>query len=200
MNRKQIFSFRLYKDAIRQLRIIGLTATVLLTLEAVIIPIGYYLSYKSNLKYNMNYSASIVSFMEVHPLVVLSFIILAPLLTLYLFSFLNKRNSSDFYHSIPHSRTCLFLSYFSSIVTWIIIVMGISSIVSLIMSEALRESFILNMATVPLTLFNIFAGSLFVAACIAVAMCITGTTFNNIIVSGMIIFVQIGRASCRERV
>ena len=49
--------------------------------------------------------------------------------------------------------------------------------------------FSVNLMSVLVMCFNVFAGSLLVAASVAVAMCVTGTIFTNIIVSLMIIFI-----------
>lgn len=185
--KQKIFNIHLYFDALKQLRIIGITGTVILTIAAVIMAIGTFLS-------NQNYpsdsiSPDVVNLLNMHMLLVLCFLLIAPLLSLYLFSFMNNRNASDFYHSIPHKRSCLFLSFFAAIVTWLLFIIVFSSLISIIASLFLNDYYILNTASIFSTMFNVFAGSVFVAACVSAAMCITGTLFNNIIVTAMIIFV-----------
>ena len=49
---KKLFSFHLFADTFRQLRIIGLTATIILSLFAAIVPIGKYIS---SYKYTNNF-------------------------------------------------------------------------------------------------------------------------------------------------
>lgn len=183
--KKNIFNFRLFIDAMKQLRIIGITATVILCIEAILIPIGIFLSQRTEIE--INYST--YTFLDVHFLIVLSFIIIAPLLTLYLFNFLNSRNASDFYHSIPQTRTCLYFSYFGAIVAWLFIVIFTSSVLAIVAGFFMKSFYVINTVSIFLTIFDIFVGSIFVAACITIAMSITGTLFNNIIVSGIIIFV-----------
>ena len=43
--------------------------------------------------------------------------IAAPTVTFRLFSFLSGRSESDFYHSLPYSRTTVFLSYTAALIT-----------------------------------------------------------------------------------
>lgn len=43
----------------------------------------------------------------------------APMMALMLFHFLNSRRASDFYHSIPRTRTSLYISFSAAIITWI---------------------------------------------------------------------------------
>lgn len=102
--RKPIFSPRLYLDGLKQLRLIGIAGLVILALEAILIPVGGVLSQMDR----EFVSVELVGFMNMHPMLVLCFCVLAPLMTLYLFQFLNKRNASDFYHAIPETRLCLF--------------------------------------------------------------------------------------------
>lgn len=179
---------RLYKDAFNQLKLIGIIGVIILCAEAVITPIGTYISYHSGTA-GLSPLPSSVSFIDIHFLLIFTFIIAAPLFTLYLFNFLNKRNASDFYHSIPYSRKTFFLAYFAAIASWLFIMIFLSSFLVITASLFMKNYYILNIANALITSFNMFAGSLFVCSCIAIAMCITGTIFNNIIVSGLILFV-----------
>lgn len=106
MMRRKIFSVRLFWDSFKQLRIIGVMSTVILAAFAAIIPVGQYLGdYKRVITEDgvekVFYSTSIVTAMDIQPLLVLTFIIIAPLLVLYIFHFLNKRSACDFlpFHS-----------------------------------------------------------------------------------------------------
>ncbi|MCL2368381.1 MAG: ABC transporter permease, partial [Oscillospiraceae bacterium] len=114
---------------------------------------------------------------------------MAPFLTLFLFSFLNKRNSSDFYHAIPHKRETLFLSFLAVILTWVLGGMALSTGVALtIFALAPAGVVLINMSSVLLTLLGFAVGSLLVIAATLMAMSITGTTFSNIVTALLILF------------
>ena len=183
--KKKFFDGRLYLDALKQLRLIGIMGLVILTLEAIIIPIGLYLQ--------VNPYCS-TDFLKMHPLLLLCFCVIAPLMTLYLFNFLNKRNSSDFYHAIPNTRISLFVSFMAAILTWLTAIIVISSAVSVLghqiyfMTGTFNTVYNINFTSVFVMMFNVWAGSILVAASVAIAMCVSGTVFTNVVVSGLLIF------------
>lgn len=182
--KKQVFNFRLFLDGLKQLRTIGVLFTLAFSLIAVCIPV---LSYISSLD-RANHTITSVNFLEMHPLIILSFCVVAPLLTLFLFSFLNKRESSDFYHALPATRTCLFLSMTVSVITWLFISMALPTILSVICHLIFPQLFAVNLLSVFATFFNCFTGSLLVIASISIAMSVTGTVFSNILLSLLLIF------------
>lgn len=191
---KKLFNFRLFADTFRQLRIVGLTATIIISIFAAIVPIGEYISsYKHTVVENgvqrVIYNTAVVSSLEIQPLAVLTYIVVAPLLVISAFYFLNKRNASDFYHAIPETRSCIFISLFSACISWVAIVLLSSTAVTLITTGILHKFFIVNYSTVFISLFTLFSAALLVAASVAAAMTFTGTLFNNIFVSALIIFV-----------
>ena len=100
--KKNWFSLRLYLEGIRQLRLIGIMGMVILSLEAILIPVGRLVNIREMRHFtSSSITKTLLNFPEMHPLLVLCFCVLAPLMVLYLFHFLNKRNASDFYHAIP---------------------------------------------------------------------------------------------------
>ena len=193
--KKRIFDPRLYREAFRQGKMVGLTALVLLTLEAVLLPVGEVIN---EVKWaaemaadGMNYvpGVSMMSMMEMHPLLILTFCTATPLLILYLFHFLTKRNACDFYHAIPQTRTCVFLSFFLAALTWIALYTLVPSLVGAGLFAAFPKYFRVNWSNVAHVLFNVTAANVFVASAIAIAVNLTGTVFTNIVVSALIIFV-----------
>jgi ABC-2 type transport system permease protein len=130
--------------------------------------------------------AKIVYISGVTP-ILLPIIYLAPFVfCLTLFSFLNKRKGSDFYHSLSATRVNIFLSFTVSTFIWIAII---------VLSSVLTASFIyaisgmtFNPVFIPYLIFTFFAAAILVTACMLFAMSITGTTLTNIIMFGMILF------------
>lgn len=112
MNNGKLFNFCLYKDTLKRLRIPGFVFLILVSFPVFFEGIW-------GTQHGLNYPIS--------NLAVLSYVLIAPLMTIQLFGFMNKRNASDFYHAIPISRTCLFLTYISAIMTWISIILVIST-------------------------------------------------------------------------
>ncbi len=127
------------------------------------------------------------SFSEFAPLLLLV-LAFAPLLAFLMFSYLNDRGKSDFYHAVPQTRLCVYFSFISAIATWITSVLLISTL--------------LNLALWPLAIYHtvvvgevfglmlaILLGSLLTMAIAALAMTLTGTTVSNLFVAILILVV-----------
>ena len=187
----KIFDFGLYKEAIRQSRAIGIICAVINGL----ISIGFTLimildkTLFSSESYSLSIEKEICGFFNVFPSGAIVYILFVPLMVLSVFKFLNKRRDSDFYHSIPQTRTCLYVSYMSAVATWIF---GTATAVTMINSAIYAifgKYYVLNITDIVLGLLGVFAASAFVMCAVALAMSLTGTLFNNIVVSLLIIFV-----------
>lgn len=178
--------FKLYLEGIKQLRVIGIMALVIFSLEAVFVGIQQGIT---PIFEDSSYAYRIMTLFDIHPISVLSFSILAPIMTLYIFGFLNKRNSCDFYHAAPVSRKKLFLSYYISVITWILVILIISTLVAYITSLFFPDSYRIQISGAIMVLLSNFAASILVVSAISLGMCITGTIFTNILVSLMIIFI-----------
>ncbi len=183
--KKRFFSSRLYWEGIKQLRIIGILSTVALCFIGIINPIMQYLN---SLGATWDFAPDTVNYLEMNMPIILLFCAIAPLMTLYLFSFLNKRDSSDFYHAIPETRQCLFLSLFASIITWLTFTAVVSAAVITLVYSLFPTLYIVNLSSVFITGFSSLVGSYLIAASVAVAMCVTGTVFSNVLVSLLLIF------------
>lgn len=180
------FDARIFGEGIRQLKIVGILFTVVMCLEALLIPIGTVIQAQQIRTVEM--TRSLVTLLRMHPLIVLPMYTLAPVAVLMLFSFLNKRRASDFYHAIPVTRAAMFISLFAAVMFWVLLSILASSAVSVVTCLCLSQHIQLDLSGVGMLLLNTFLGAAFVAACTALAMSITGTLFNNIVVAGLIFF------------
>lgn len=185
--KKRVFDPALYFDALRQLRMIGIAATVVMTIAALLLPVAKLVAVLSE-PAGVNIGIESIVYYSANPFIVLSFVVVAPLLTLTAFSFLNKRSGSDFYHAAPNNRLSLFFSLFAAVATWLLIALVVSTLLSVLFWLCTSTWFHLNMVSALVTFFNMLAASLYVAAAVALAMCVTGTTFTNVVVSLLIIF------------
>ena len=127
--RKKFFNSHLFKEGFKQLKLFGIISLIIYMLSVILIFI------------NEVDGRRIVDIYDCNPLVLLSFTVLAPLFTLFLFSFITSRNSSDFYHSIPYTRTCIFVSFFASIAAWIALIHFSSTVVSVYTEDLTQEMF-----------------------------------------------------------
>lgn len=188
---KEYFSFSLFKDAMKQLRVHGFVFLIV-----VCFPVFF-----GGMFIDTNNANIPVSY-----LAVICYPIIAPIMTFYLFGFLNKRNSSDFYHAIPKSRTCVYITYISAIMTWITTILTVSTALAFICCQIYKHTttiqeisdsykmieyaieFEIAYKEMFLLLLSLLICSLLVISAITIGMSLSGTTFTAFTITGMILF------------
>lgn len=181
---KKWFHIGLWKEGMKQLRLIGFLSMLILALCAVLPPVGAALALQKN-----NFDPSIRTMDYTDNLAIfLIFCIAAPLMMLTLFHFLNKRNASDCYHAMPHTRICLYISYLTAVLTWVVVLTLVSGGLFMLTCACLHQNFVLLYASVWQSMLYVFVASFLVVSAIGIAMSITGTIFTNLILSGLILF------------
>lgn len=187
--KKKFFDKGLMVEGLSQLKLPGFIILIISVLGSVLPAIFVCVSYRNS--YNQSVYAEpisncIVDISSVSP-IMLPVIYIAPFIFCFvLFSFLNNRKGSDYFHSIPATRVSLFLSFTVSIIIWLFAIVTLAVLgASLVYTIA---SMVFNPAFIPYLIFTFFAGALLVSACMMLAMSITGTVFTNIILFGLILF------------
>ena len=109
-----VFNFRLFLEALKRLRVIGLGTAILAMTITVLVPVTTWIQRNDNLSKD-------VYTMETQGLCIPAGLVvfLAPLFFAVLFSFLQKRKESDFFHAIPYTRTCVYVSFVSAALAFI---------------------------------------------------------------------------------
>jgi len=101
--KNKFFDFALYKEGLKQLRLVSLIIIGLTCFVSLVTPIGTYLEM---IEYNRT-GIEIIHVPSSCSIINVAFVLAAPILTLNLFSFLTKRNACDYYHAFPQKRTCI---------------------------------------------------------------------------------------------
>lgn len=197
----KFFSFKLYRQGLKKSRLQGITIAGIVTALTSLIPAVMLLSptyYEDGYippTTMIGYDGFAV------PLFLL--LLFTPILTLSMFSFLNKRNESDFYHSIPFTRPCVYFSFLSAVMTWVVITLTVS-----ITAATLLWSMVPYTAvpwSIPFVHFIVyFLGALLLTAFTVVAMTLTGTTISNLLIFALLfLFVRVAGAlfvACMESI
>ncbi len=186
MNKK--FNFKLYIEGLKQLKMIGIMSTVILCAFSALIPIGQIISSicidENGHKF---FQKIVVSMSTITCMNQAIFFVIVPVMCLSLFNFLTKRNSCDFYHSVPVKRGSLFLSFFASIMTWIVIMLTASSLLGLII-VGIAPNLSIVIPGIFIYYIQILVTSLLVAGGFLIAISLTGTTFTNFIIAMIVLF------------
>lgn len=109
-------------------------------------------------------------------------ILLVPILAHDMFSFLNERNQSDFYHSIPQTRTCVYVSFTSAILTWAFGTILVSAVLNSIL-WAMANTYTFTLSTVVLGTLPYLVLAVQMAGVMILAMTVTGTRISNFLVA-----------------
>lgn len=182
--KKEIFSRGLYVESLRRIRLPALIILIIITAVGVLVPVSYVAE-------DIEYSSALLTHIDAawaNPLLLCMIFVAAPVLTFTLFSFLNKRSASDLYFSMPHTRVANYLSRVAALATAFASMILTSSGVSVLMLVIFRSHFVITWSNLLPYIAGCFIGSLLVSAAMCIAMSITGTVFNNIIVSGLVMF------------
>lgn len=181
--KKSIFSLRLLWEGFRQCQMIGILSAVIMILGAVFVPVSEVLSIRSE----TYYVTQACSAWGANP--ILLFVLLAaPLMTLVLFHFLDTRAASDLYHSMPHKRIALYLSYAGAVLLWVVLLIVVSMLVSMLTCAIADQYIALLHETILPYYCGIFLICFLTISGMLIAMSLTGTVFTNILFSVILLF------------
>ena len=184
-----MFNFELYKEGLRKTKTLGILFIIGMLLGSITQPLLGIISWMNGIRGGWITTGSLMHVRGIEASYMMLFAPFAgaPVITLSMFSFLNKRSSSDFYHALPHKRETLFGSFIAAILTWVVGGMWLSTMVSVII-YAISPYTIVNMGSIILAVLGMSAASFLVVAATALAITITGNTLSNIVASGLILF------------
>ena len=195
MNDKKIFSIKLFINNFLQLKVMGIFGTVLITLFSVLAIVSQGISMIEYTKEGISVngmsggvSTTYLGAGDLWPLV-LTFVFVTPVLMLMAFSYNNKRNSSDFYNSLPYTRLNMYLTKLSAVFTWQVIVY-VCAVVGIVFSIAVyKKYFVYSVSTITWIIIGTFICNLSCGAVIALACSLTGSLMSNICLTGIILFI-----------
>ena len=177
--KNEYFSGKLYRETLRRQKVLGLC---FLLFSVLIMGVTIAVSYVS---YNSTYY-SLPSAAQMTFVLILFMFVGGLTMAMNAFGFLTKRGASDFYHSLPVSRTCMFFSMAAASLTWIYITI-FGTIFAVWLGYTLT-----GMPFVPVYLLYALGfyitGTTLVFAAASIAVSITGTRFSNLILTGLVLF------------
>ena len=182
------FSKKLYLQGLKKIKISGIAFSLVIILLNAFLPIV-------GIVEGSSYSAQfrgldIVEHNQIVPFCML-IIILVPILAHDMFSFLNERNQSDFYHSIPQKRTCVYISFTAAIITWAFGTIILSTILNSLL-WTMAKTYTFTFGTVLLGMLPYLVLSVQMAGVMILAMTVTGTRISNFLVAILfLLFVRV---------
>ncbi|MBQ6815133.1 MAG: ABC transporter permease [Lachnospiraceae bacterium] len=177
---------KLFVQGLLQLKVAGIATIVCSTIYTILLPIIAFIESRDNIeKFSLNYRLLDVAEMFL-PLMIVLYIV-TPIMSILLFRFMHKRSSSDFYHSIPVKRSCIFFSYMASIVTWVTIIILVFSTTLCLMTTIFLPEYILDIPVIIMYNINAIIACILMAAVFGIGLSITGTVFSGYVTSMIIL-------------
>ncbi len=181
-----IFSTKLYKEALRQLKVpASLFLGIMIGLSG-ITTVSFISDALS--AYERSHYITTIQLSEALLFLPLIFAIAVPLFTFKLFGFLTKRNSSDFYHSVPYTRTCIYVSYSAAILSISAAFIFLGTLIPSIAYAAAGEFISYNVTYGIYYAINVFTCVVLCLGVLTLSSSLTGTFFTNIIFAIGIMF------------
>ena len=175
---KKFFDGKLYFEGLKRVRLIGIIFGSILLVLASFIPLSYMLT-DPELEEIVDYDNF------AWPLFPMMFF--TPFFFTSAFSFLNKRKACDFYHAIPHTRRCLYISFTAAALTWIAgLITATSLLTGLLWTVLPKVSY--DIGLIPLTIIVHLLGCIYVGGFTVLAISLTGTRASNFVVACVLMF------------
>ncbi len=171
----KLFNLRLYLEGLKRLKVIGFAVAILSVTVSGLIPIVQWMNVE-------RYFEPEIQSIEHHTLCLPLFatIFIAPFFFLGLFSFLNKRKESDFYHAIPYTRTCVYLSFVAAAMSFVFIIQIASALTAGIL-WALNPYAVFRLSElISITLMCMLASAM-LSGIMMLAITLTGTDMTTIL-------------------
>ena len=134
--KNKIFHKGFYLDTLKRIKGFAIIVAVISVVYSAISAILVLTSYTSALSSKQFFEVEIISFLDMAPMSGLFAVLVAPIMTLSAFSYLFKRNESDFFEILPIKRGSMAFS-------------GIVSVLSVIVASTIGSALIYIVITIP---------------------------------------------------
>ncbi len=175
------FNFGLFKEGLKRLRVIGVATAIISLCTSVLNPVVSWMQTSESL----HQDAQFWNLRAEQVCIPLYFVvIMAPFFILTLFSFLHKRKESDFFHAIPYTRTCVYVSFSAAALSFIFAIQLVSAIVGGILWEMHPTAVYDLTSYIGIVLTGMLSATM-LASIMAVAISLTGTKLTTVMVFGI---------------
>ncbi|MGN1457921.1 MAG: hypothetical protein ACI4XP_08215, partial [Acutalibacteraceae bacterium] len=179
MKNNKLFSLALMREGIKQTMGVGITLLIVSMFVSGYLP--FVIMFKDN-----GYHTTVQFGSFFAPVFLMGYIL--PMIFIFtLFGFMNKRNSSDFYHSVPLSRSCVYITYTVTAMLWCTFITTVSTLFSYIM-YFVNPKITISPLFIGMTIGTTFVLMLLIAAIALVAKGLSGTAFSNIVIMFLLMF------------
>ena len=171
---KNIFSTKLYLQGLRKIRTAGVAMGIVIAVLNAWLPIQCIVE-------NSASSARVELAAGIFAPFGAVLMVFAPLLVYNMFSYLNERKSSDFFHALPQKRICVYFSFMAAVMTWIVATLFVTSVANAVL-WGVPGRYVFDMREVLMILLGFLLLAMVSAGFMMLAMTLTGTVIANVLV------------------
>lgn len=182
-NKIKLFDKLVFWEMFNQLKITGIIASAIYVVIGLITSMGLWVSTIGNNGTYVDYFPG-----EFYYILLPLVYIFVPIMVKSVFTYQNRRNSSDFYHALPIKRETMYFSSLVAVVAWMIGIITISTILPT-MTTIFLPQFKVDFQGTAEIIGKMIAIGILVMAGFSVGINLTGNNFTNVIVSLMILFI-----------
>ena len=174
--KNKIFHYGFYLDTLKRIKGISVFIIALSVVSSGIVGITLLANYTSALSDKQFFEIDVISLFDMASITGLLTVLFVPLLTVVAFSYLFKRNESDFFESLPIKRSAMAISGVLAVLSVFSVALIGSVLVFVITTiPCIGNYYTVDMANFALELLAVFIAALLGAAVTLVAISITGT-------------------------
>lgn len=172
----KVFNFGLFLEGLKRLRVIGVATAIISLCFSALIPIVSWMQETGSQIWE------IYAHLVCTPLYFT--VLIAPFFVLTMFSFLHERKEADFFHAIPYTRTCVYISFLAAALALIFAIQIASASVAGILWGIHPTAVYDFGAYIDIVLTGMLSAAM-LAGFMAVAVTLTGTRLTTVLVFGI---------------
>ena len=178
-----VFSLKLYLQGLKKIRAVGIAGAICIIVLNAIIPIIAIIENSAGWPGTVRHIDEVtIGMFAPFGLLVMLF---APLTVLLMFSYLNERSKSDFYHSLPQTRACVYVSFLSAVLSWLTAILIASALVNSLL-WTMAPYYHLSLISVLISLLDQFILTVLMIGFMCLAMTLTGTSISNVLIFALV--------------
>ena len=191
---KRLWNFRLYLEGIKKIRLLGIAFSIVIVVLNALVPVTHMLVHLAE---QVRMASDGVSGLgkivpdtipnSVFAIPMALLMVFTPFFFYTMFAYLNSRSESDFYHAIPYTRSCVYVTFTAAVYTWIFGILITSSLLTGLL-WAINPFASVSITAPLLTIAEYAVATLLIGAYAAIAVGLTGTKVSQFFVTLILLF------------
>ena len=184
------FHYGFYRDTLKRIKKLSIIIMTLSCAYSALVGIIMLSSYNTALAYTHFFEVEIISLFDMVPAAGILTVLMVPLLTYAAFSYLFKRNESDFFECLPIKRSVMALSGIAAALSvFVVTLLGSILVFAIVTIPCIGSYYTVDFTNLALELLAVLIAALLGSAVTMIAISISGTTASAIVSSAALLII-----------